>query len=109
LQSGTNSLPDLARLDGTTEKVKKKVAAHASIEDWLEIGDNYTGSRSSNGKKRVRWADLEARREQAKFADYGFVMGKKMYSSKREAAEDAAKLLTSTKIIPNRFQSEFHN
>jgi len=98
----------MARLDGTTTKVKAALQHHASIEDWLEIGDNYN-NKSNDGKKRVRWADLEMRKEQAKVKEFGFVLGRKMYSSNKEAEADASKLLTNTKIIPNRFQSEFHN
>jgi hypothetical protein len=41
-----------ARLDGTTEKVRSKLAQHASIEDWLELGDSAATHR--DGKKRVR-------------------------------------------------------
>ena len=32
-----------------------------------------------------------------------------MYANNAEADAEAASLLTNTKIIPNRFQSEFHN
>jgi len=78
-----------------------------SIEDWLEIGDKYY--KKDDGKKRVRWADLEMRKEQAKVKEMGFVLGKKMYSDSSEAERDAQSMLTATKIIPNRFQSEFHN
>jgi len=90
--------------------VKKSLhrTQHTSIEDWLEIGDAYNPARI-DGKKRVRWADLEMRKEQAKVKEMGFVLGKKMYSSNKEAEADASRLLTNTKIIPNRFQSEFHN
>jgi len=88
-------------------KRKDYTHQHKSIEDWLEIGDNY--SRKSDGKKRVRWADLEMRKEQAKVKEMGFVLGKRMYTSDSEAQREAESLLTATKIIPNRFQSEFHN
>ena len=42
-----------ARLDGTTEKVRSKLAQHASIEDWLELGDS-SAATHRDGKKRVR-------------------------------------------------------
>merc|ERR1712129_261004 len=42
-----------AKLDGTTDKVKSKLAQHTSIEDWLELGDNYNKP-VQVGKKRVR-------------------------------------------------------
>jgi hypothetical protein len=45
-----------ARLDGTTEKVRSKLAQHASIEDWLELGD--TAATHRDGKKRVRLSSL---------------------------------------------------
>jgi len=81
---------------------------HKSIEDWLEIGEAYS-KKQQDGKKRVRWADLEMRKEQAKVKEMGFVIGKKMYTDDYEAAREAESYLTATKIIPNRFQSEFHN
>jgi len=42
-----------ARLDGTTEKVRSKLLGHqhATIEDWLELGDNF--ALRKDGKKRV--------------------------------------------------------
>jgi len=88
-------------------KRKEYTHQHKSIEDWLEIGDSYT--RKPDGKKRVRWADLEMRKEQAKVKEMGFVLGKRMYTDDSEAQREANSLLTATKIIPNRFQSEFHN
>jgi len=102
----------MARLDGTTMKRRKGMHESSgtkleSIEDWLEIGDKYY--KKDDGKKRVRWADLEMRKEQAKVKEMGFVLGKKMYSDSSEAERDAQSMLTATKIIPNRFQSEFHN
>merc|ERR1719427_2542200 len=102
----------MARLDGTTMKRRKGMHESSStklesIEDWLEIGDKYY--KKDDGKKRVRWADLEMRKEQAKVKEMGFVLGKKMYSDSPEAERDAQSMLTATKIIPNRFQSEFHN
>merc|ERR1719427_1781345 len=97
----------MARLDGTTMKRKQGMHEYKTIEDWLEIGDKYF--KKEDGKKRVRWADLEMRKEQAKVKEYGFVLGKKMYSDSSEAEREAQSMLTATKIIPNRFQSEFHN
>ena len=40
-----------ARLDGTGERVKERMSQHASIEDWLELGEDARPARK--GEKRV--------------------------------------------------------
>ena len=40
-----------ARLDGTGEKVRSRLAQHSSIEDWLELE---TVRPARQGQKRVR-------------------------------------------------------
>jgi len=98
----------MARLDGTTEKAKAKLAAHHTIEDWLEL-EKEDISPAQDGKKRVRWADLEQRKAQAKARQFGFVVGQTNWASQQDKDREASQALTSTKIIPNRFHSEFHN
>jgi len=98
----------MARLDGTTEKLRSKLAEHSTIEDWLELGEDYNRP-AQQGKKRVRWADIEERKSQARVKELGFVVGQTNWANQRDADSAAINALASTKIIPNRFQSEFHN
>jgi len=98
----------MARLDGTTDKLRSKLAEHKSIEDWLDLGE-FNNKPIEQGKKRVRWADIEQRKTQARVKELGFVIGQTNWASKREEDSAASSALASTKIIPNRFQSEFHN
>merc|ERR1719237_1964040 len=97
----------LAKLDGTTEKVKSRLAQHTSIEDWLELGDDYNKP-SETGKKRVRWADLEEKKSQARREKIGFVVGGRNWASQSDRERSAQGALERTKFIPSRFQSEFH-
>jgi len=72
-----------AKLDGTTEKVKSRLAQHTSIEDWLELGDDYNKP-AETGKKRVRWADLEEKKSQARREKMGFVVGGRNWASQSD-------------------------
>ena len=58
---------------------------------------------------QVRWADIEQRKTQARVKELGFVVGQTNWANQRDADSAASNALASTKIIPNRFQSEFHN
>ena len=43
-----------AQLDGVSEKAKKRMADHHSINDWLELSDSFSrAARDKYGKKRV--------------------------------------------------------
>nr|CAD7459621.1 unnamed protein product [Timema tahoe] len=64
----------LKRLDGLAKKCKGD-AKPQTLEDWLQLTDCYDKRQSTPGKKRVRWADLEERREQEKMRAIGFVVG----------------------------------
>ncbi|XP_046867351.1 probable cyclin-dependent serine/threonine-protein kinase DDB_G0292550 isoform X1 [Drosophila willistoni] len=66
------SKDSLARLDGTKHLLGKR---KTSMADYLQIDDWIPPSSSSNGKKRVRWADIEERRAQEKMRAIGFVVG----------------------------------
>lgn len=97
-----------ARLDGTGERVKERMSQHASIEDWLELGEDARPARK--GEKRVRWADIEERKQQARVAEFGFVVGRRdNWASAGERDSAAAGALARTKIIPNRWSQEFRN
>ncbi|XP_030381895.1 trithorax group protein osa isoform X1 [Scaptodrosophila lebanonensis] len=62
---------NLARLDGTN-RLKRKTA---SMADYLQLDDWEPPIRTADGKKRVRWADIEERRAQQKMRAIGFVVG----------------------------------
>lgn len=80
---------------------------HSTIEDWLELGEEKEPV--PEGKKRVRWADLEERKSQAKADKLGFVVGQTNWATPQDREKEAKRALAATKFIPNRFHSEFHN
>ncbi|XP_053948339.1 putative uncharacterized protein DDB_G0282133 [Anastrepha ludens] len=67
------SSENLARLDGTNKLMQKRKAA--TMEDYLQIDDWEPPKTNANGKKRVRWADIEEKRAQEKMRAIGFVVG----------------------------------
>lgn len=100
----------LARLDGTGERLKTRMAAHTSIKEWLELDTDSRDDRPlRHGQKRVRWADIEQRKRQARTAQLGFVVGQRNWATQEDREAEASSALAATKIIPNRFHSEFHN
>ena len=42
-------------------------------------------------------------------SELGFVVGQTNWASREDRERAASRALTDTKIIPNRFHSEFHN
>ncbi|KAG7173521.1 YLP motif-containing protein 1-like 2 [Homarus americanus] len=46
-----------------------------SIEDWLQLSDDYDTKVAQPGKKRVRWADVEEGKKQTAARERGFVLG----------------------------------
>ena len=58
---------------------------------------------------QVRWADIEQRKKQARAAQFGFVVGQTNWATQADREAEASTALAATKIIPNRFHSEFHN
>ncbi|XP_072751081.1 uncharacterized protein [Anoplolepis gracilipes] len=62
----------LDRLDGLARK--KNETKPQTMEDFLQVPDYYN-MEDTSGKKRVRWADLEERKEQEKMRAVGFVVG----------------------------------
>ncbi|KAK2152964.1 hypothetical protein LSH36_313g02018 [Paralvinella palmiformis] len=63
----------LDKLDGLRHG--KMSIQHARMEDYLQLPDDYDTRMSEPGKKRVRWADIEERKSQARMRDIGFVLG----------------------------------
>ncbi|XP_017881456.1 uncharacterized protein LOC108625723 isoform X2 [Ceratina calcarata] len=62
----------LDRLDGLARK--KNEGKVQTMKDFLQVPDYYN-MEDTSGKKRVRWADLEERKEQEKMRAVGFVVG----------------------------------
>ncbi|XP_039958720.1 putative uncharacterized protein DDB_G0282133 [Bactrocera tryoni] len=71
-ESDTTS-ENLARLDGTNKLMQRRKTA--TMEDYLQMDDWEPPKTSANGKKRVRWADIEEKRAQEKMRAIGFVVG----------------------------------
>ncbi|KAK6621061.1 hypothetical protein RUM43_011365 [Polyplax serrata] len=70
-----NSEQNLDRLDGLK---RRREGFHATMEEYLQLPDELDQQGNSDaapGKKRVRWADLEERRQQEKMRAIGFVVG----------------------------------
>ncbi|KAI9554282.1 hypothetical protein GHT06_019554 [Daphnia sinensis] len=87
----------LDRLDGI---VKRKLDKPASMEDWLQSGlpDDYGDRKCIEGKKRVRWADVEEKMQQRKMRDLGFVVGQTDWSRMTDPTFGES-ALTKTKYI----------
>uniref|UniRef100_A0A240SWD9 YLP motif-containing protein 1 n=1 Tax=Glossina brevipalpis TaxID=37001 RepID=A0A240SWD9_9MUSC len=66
-----NTSENLARLDGTRKLGTKR---KPTMEEYLQM-DDWQPRIATNGKKRVRWADIEEKREQDKMRAVGFVVG----------------------------------
>ncbi|XP_039293200.1 YLP motif-containing protein 1-like [Nilaparvata lugens] len=87
----------LDKLDGLVKARK----SDSSIKDWLQLPDDYYANPSKPSKpgaKRVRWADLEERREQEKMRAIGFVVGQTDWSRMMDPSQGGSKL-TQTKYI----------
>ncbi|XP_073830067.1 ZAP3 isoform X2 [Musca autumnalis] len=86
---------NLARLDGTSKlNMKRK----PTMEEYLQTDEWEPVPSKSKGKKRVRWADIEEKREQEKMRAVGFVVGQTDW--KRMMDPNAAKrALNKTKYI----------
>ena len=98
-----------ARLDGTGDRLKTRMAAHTSIKDWLELDDTRDDSPLRTGQKRVggstvvkyiyrfarcfqvRWADIEQRKRQARTAQFGFVVGQRNWATQEDREAEASR------------------
>lgn len=84
----------LLRLDGLSSQRLK----HTSLDDYLQLPDDYEERQSQPGKKRVRWADIEESKQQKRMRDIGFVVGQTDWSKFTDPSQ-AEKALTRTKYI----------
>ncbi|XP_046749020.1 uncharacterized protein LOC124412874 isoform X4 [Diprion similis] len=85
----------LDRLDGLAKK--KNENRPQTMEDFLQVPDYYN-MEDTSGKKRVRWADLEERKEQEKLRAVGFVVGHTNWDRMMDPTKGQS-ALTRTKYI----------
>lgn len=88
----------LDRLDGISKRLGGKQEKPASLEDWLQLPDDYAQRFSGDGKKRVRWADIEEKNQQEKMRAVGFVVGQTDWSRMTDPTFGES-ALTKTKYI----------
>lgn len=65
----------LDRLEGLAAYKKKRETAPQRMEDYLQLPDDYDTRTSRPGQKRVRWVDIEERKQQIRSREIGFVIG----------------------------------
>ncbi|KAJ8356369.1 hypothetical protein SKAU_G00191630 [Synaphobranchus kaupii] len=66
----------LDKLDGLVSGGKRKRDSDSTgMEDFLQLPDDYATRMSEPGKKRVRWADLEEKKDADRKRAIGFVVG----------------------------------
>lgn len=85
----------LDRLDGLAKK--KNEGKVQTMKDFLQVPDYYN-MEDTSGKKRVRWADLEERKEQEKMRAVGFVVGHTNWDRMMDPTKGGS-ALTRTKYI----------
>ncbi|KZC11664.1 YLP motif-containing protein 1 [Dufourea novaeangliae] len=85
----------LDRLDGLARK--KNEGKVQTMKDFLQVPDYYN-MEDTSGKKRVRWADLEERKEQEKMRAVGFVVGHTNWDRMMDPTKGGS-ALTRTKYI----------
>ncbi|KAK0158336.1 hypothetical protein PV328_009351 [Microctonus aethiopoides] len=85
----------LDRLDGLAKR--KNEGKPQTMEDFLQVPDYYN-MEDTSGKKRVRWADLEERKEQEKMRAVGFVVGQTNWNRMMDPTKGGS-ALTRTKYI----------
>ncbi|XP_028178398.1 YLP motif-containing protein 1-like isoform X1 [Ostrinia furnacalis] len=84
----------LERLDGTSKPLRP---SQISMEDYLQL-DEWTPNKAKPGKKSVRWADIEERRQQEKMRAIGFVVGQTDWNRMTDPTMGSS-ALTQTKYI----------
>ncbi|XP_044009212.1 uncharacterized protein LOC122853052 isoform X2 [Aphidius gifuensis] len=85
----------LDRLDGLAKR--KNDTIPQTMEDFLQVPDYYN-SENTSGKRRVRWADLEEKKEQEKMRAMGFVIGHTNWDRMMDPTGGSS-ALTKTKYI----------
>jgi len=94
----------LNKLDGLVKKKKPLEETDEnkiqSMGGWLKenLPDDYMARPEEPGKKRVRWADIEERREQERAREIGFVVGQTNWNRMTDPTFGSS-ALTKTKFI----------
>jgi len=78
--------------------VKRKRDVPQSLEDYLQLPDDYAQRKSQPGKKRVRWADIEEGKDMERRRAVGFVVGQTDWKKLTDPMH-AQRALTRTKYI----------
>ncbi|KAJ6661270.1 hypothetical protein lerEdw1_015407 [Lerista edwardsae] len=91
------------KLDGLRTGAKRKrdwEAIASRMEDFLQLPDDYDTRASEPGKKRVRWADLEEKKDADRKRAIGFVVGQTDWEKiTDESGHLAERALNRTKYI----------
>ncbi|KAG2457904.1 YLPM1 protein, partial [Polypterus senegalus] len=92
----------LDKLDGlrSSSKRKREWDSMAGMEDYLQLPDDYDTRMSEPGKKRVRWADLEEKKDAERKRAIGFVVGQTDWEKiTDESGQLAQRALNRTKYF----------
>ncbi|KAG5846952.1 hypothetical protein ANANG_G00120420 [Anguilla anguilla] len=92
----------LDKLDGLVSGGKRKRDSDgaAGMEDFLQLPDDYATRMSEPGKKRVRWADLEEKKDADRKRAIGFVVGQTDWEKiTDESGQLAERALNRTKYF----------
>lgn len=85
------------KLDGTKNKTLSKI----TMAEYLRNEDEWTMRPSTSGKKRVRWADIEEKKEQERMRRVGFIVGQTDWSRMTDTS-DGRNALEKTRYIEPR-------
>ncbi|KAG7461267.1 hypothetical protein MATL_G00208280 [Megalops atlanticus] len=92
----------LDKLDGLVSggKRKRDEDSMSGMEDFLQLPDDYATRMSEPGKKRVRWADLEEKKDADRKRAIGFVVGQTDWEKiTDESGQLAQRALNRTKYF----------
>uniref|UniRef100_W5MXM8 YLP motif-containing protein 1 n=1 Tax=Lepisosteus oculatus TaxID=7918 RepID=W5MXM8_LEPOC len=90
------------KLDGLVSSTKRKRdwGRMTDMEDYLQLPDDYATRMSEPGKKRVRWADLEEKKDADRKRAIGFVVGQTDWEKiTDESGQLAQRALNRTKYF----------
>ncbi|KAM4663509.1 YLP motif-containing protein 1 [Discoglossus pictus] len=92
----------LDKLDGLKGNKRKRnwESMGSRMEDYLQLPDDYDSRESQPGKKRVRWADLEEKKDADRKRAIGFVVGQTDWEKITDkSGQLAERALNRTKYI----------
>ncbi|XP_044156162.1 YLP motif-containing protein 1 [Bufo gargarizans] len=90
----------LDKLDGLKTRKRDWGSMAGCMEDYLQLPDDYDSRESAPGKKRVRWADLEEKKDADRKRAIGFIVGQTDWEKITDKSGHlAARALNRTKYI----------